>query len=343
MHDNSGAAVDQEATEAVYELGLDRLVAMGVCDAEPFTEVREELERRKQSGQAASLTFTYNRPEVSTDVRASFPWAERIVVGAVSYVPASGSPGERAPGRGRVARFATEDHYAPLRSALSDIAAELTRRGRYAEVLVDDNRLVDRAAAVRAGLGWWGKSTMVLAPRFGPWILLGSVVTDARLQVSEPMERTCGTCVACIPACPTGAIVGPGVIDARLCLAAILQAPGPIPTELREAVGDRVYGCDDCLDACPPGERWLAAATEQKGRVSLTRLLTADDDELLAEFDHFYIPRRDPDYLRRNALVALGNTPGPGAEALIASYLDHPSELLREHASWALAALAQQC
>ena len=136
--------------------------------------------------------------------------------------------------------------------------------GHRAAVLCDDSRLVDRAAAVRAGVGWWGKSTMVLAPGHGPWLLLGSVVTDASLPPDTPMARDCGTCAACLPACPTGALVAPGVLDARRCLAALAQSPGAIPREFRRAMGDRLYGCDDCLEACPPGQRARLAARRRR-------------------------------------------------------------------------------
>lgn len=330
-------------SEALHTIGGEDLVAVGVCSAEPFPDVEAELVRRKAEGLSSKLTFTYNRPSVATDVRKSFPWTDRIVVGASTYLPGAGSPDGNPGETGRVARFATDDHYAPLRAGLGAIADHLKSHGWNGEVLVDDNRLVDRAAAVRAGVGWWGKSSMVLAPKYGPWILLGSVVTNAPLVVDEPMDRSCGSCVACMPACPTGAIIAPGVIDARRCLAAILQAPGPIPLELRHAVEDRVYGCDDCLDACPPGERWLAASKIERGTLSLIELLEASDDELLTGYGHFYFPKRDPDYLRRNALIAVGNTAGAGALEAVRTYLDHDSELLSEHASWAIAEIEARC
>ena len=205
--------------------------------------------------------------------------------------------------------------------------------------MADDARLIDRAAAVRAGVGWWGKSTMVLVPGSGPWVLLGSVVTDAVLSVDAPMQRSCGSCVACLPACPTGAIVEPGVLDARRCLARWLQAPGVIPRELRAAVADRLYGCDDCLDACPPGFRLAETAQEERGRFEVVDLLGLDDAGLLARFGHFFLPGRRPRYLRRNALVVLGNTGGSAAGSVAAGYLGHPDWLLRAHAAWALGRL----
>ena len=315
-------------------------MGFGVCRADPFPETRADLEARAAAGLAAGMRFTYGDPATATDVRATYPWAERLVVGAWGYAADAGSPGEARTGMGRVARFATEDHYRGLRVALEGVADTLRAAGRRAEVLVDDNRLVDRAAAVRAGVGWWGKNTMVLAPRHGPWLLLGSGATDAELPLSEPMQRDCGTCTACLPACPTGALVAPGVLDARRCLAHWAQAPGVIPAEFRLAMGDRVYGCDDCLDACPPGGRLLADhAGRRRGRVDLEALLASDDRSLLARYRHFYVPRRQPRYLRRNALVALGNAGGPGAALIAAGYVGHPDWMLRLHAAWALGRL----
>jgi epoxyqueuosine reductase len=167
-------------------------------------------------------------------------------------------------------------------------------------------------------------------------VLLGSVVTDAELPVTQAMRRSCGTCVACLPACPTGAIIAPGVLDARLCLAAVLQGAGSIPLELRQAVGDRLYGCDACLEACPPGDRALATAAEPEGRVDVSRLLAMNDARLRAEFPQFYVPRNQGKVLRRNALVVLGNTGGAEAIGVLAGYAGHRDPMLRCHAVWAL-------
>jgi epoxyqueuosine reductase len=322
---------------AALESGL---VGFGVCRADAFPEVRDDLIGRVRDGRAGRLKFTFADPGTSTDVRRTFPWAERLVVGAMAYLPEAGDPGPARPHSGRIARFAVEDFYPPLRAALEKLAGMAREAGHRAEVLVDDNRLVDRAAAVRAGVGWWGKNSMVLAPRYGPYLLLGSVVTDAPLETSEPMRRTCGTCSACLPACPTGALVAPGILDASRCLAHWAQVPGIIPPEFREAMGDRVYGCDDCLDACPPGRRVLEQArASRRGRVDLVELLRSSDRSLLSRYGHFYIPRRRARYLRRNALVALGNAGGPEALAVLAGYLGHPDRLLRMHAAWALGRL----
>lgn len=331
------AARMDDLADAVRAAGLAAgLDGVGVCSVEPWPEVQTDLAERKAAGLSGRLAFTYAQPDVSTDVAASWPWAERLVVGMRAYVPESGSPGAGRAATGRVARFAVEDAYGPLRAALAEVAAVLEAAGYRTDVVADDNRLVDRAAAVRAGLGWWGKNTMLLAPRVGPWVLIGSVITDAPLPVSEPMVRDCGTCDACIPACPTGALVAPGVLDARRCLAAWAQAPGVIPAEYRAAMGDRVYGCDDCLDACPPGGRLLETARDERGRVDLVELLAATDEDLLARFDHWYVPKRDAKYLRRNLVVALGNAGTAEHVPVIAGWLADRSSIVRSHAAWAL-------
>ena len=312
------------------------LVGVGVCAPEPFPEVMADLTEAVASGRSGGLGFTFTDPPVSADPLRSFPWARSIVVSAASYLPGAGDPGDAEPGTGRIARFATEDHYRPLRAALGRMADALSAAGHRAEVVCDDNRLVDRAVAVRSGIAWWGRSAMALAPGVGPWMLVGSVVTDAELDPTPPMVRDCGTCDACIPACPTGAIVAPGVVDARRCIAALLQRPGPIPREFRRAVGDRWYGCDDCLAACPPGSRLLGTATARRGRVRMLDVLAAADRPLRDGHAHFYVPRNDARYLRRNAIVVLGNHPEPGADLVLAGYLGHRDPLLREHAAWAL-------
>jgi epoxyqueuosine reductase len=330
---HSPAARYELLAETATVAGLDRF---GAASVEPFEDTRRVITSRKGAGLHGGLTFTYTRPERSTDVRASLPWAQTLLVAGRAYLPAAGDPGPAQPGTGRIARFSVEDSYAPLRAGLEAVAGILRDAGFRAELLVDDNRLVDRAAAVRAGVGWWGKNTMVLAPGQGPWMLLGSVVTDAEVAHTAPMQRDCGSCEACLPACPTGALVAPGVLDARRCLAAIAQLPGSIPEDLREAMGDRIYGCDDCLDACPPGGRLADRAAQPRGRVELRRLLEASDEALMSEFSRFYLPRRKPTVLRRNALVATGNSGRADLASTVAGYLQHEDPVLAEHARWAL-------
>ncbi len=323
--------------EHIQQLAVDAgCVGVGVTSADPFDGLAEAMHERKVDGFAADLAFTYRNPAVASDVRRTFPWAQRLIAVAHAYEPAAGVS-ESSAGRLRIARFADGDHYVGLRNALTRIAMALKMSGARAEVLADDSRLVDRAAAVRAGVGWWGRSTMVLVPGAGPWVLLGSVATDAPLELTEPMVRTCATCTACMPACPTGAILDDGILDVRLCLAHHLQSAGLIPEDLREAIGDRLYGCDDCLTSCPPGWRSVAGAPVVDGPTIL-EILGLDDATLLFRYGHFYLPGRRPRILRRNALVAAGNDRSPDLEPVVIGYLGHPDWLLRAHAAWAVGA-----
>jgi epoxyqueuosine reductase len=324
--------------------GLD---ALGVAPAEPFLGTRAHLEERKAAGLHGGMQFTYRRPERSTDPARALAGARCLVVGARRYPPPSE---HRSAGlQARVAAYATDDHYGALRAGLAAVADLLIDAGYAARTLVDDNALVDREAAYRAGLGWYGKSTNLLLPGQGSWFVLGSVLTDADLEpAAEPVADGCGPCTRCIDGCPTGAIVAPGVVDARRCLAWLVQAPGEFPIEHRAALGDRIYGCDTCQEVCPPNRRLQragGAVPESPGAsVEVLDLLSASDEELLARHGRWYIAERDPDHLRRNALIVLGNV-GDGAdgevEAALARYLHHPNPLLRSHAEWAAGRLGR--
>lgn len=316
-------------------IALERgCTGFGITTADPFDGLAADMVSRREAGLASTLAFTYRDPAVASDVRKSFPWAERLVTIAYAYQPSAGTA-DAAAANLRIARFAYGDAYIGLRAALDSVAAHLEDHGHRVAILADDSRLVDRAAAVRAGIGWWGKSSMVLVPGFGPWVLIGSVATDASLAIDKPMSRTCGTCTACIPACPTDAIVADGIVDVRRCLAHLLQASGVIPVELRESVGDRLYGCDDCLTSCPPGDRVLTDARPVPGP-AIVEILGASDRELLEKYGHFYLPSRRPRILRRNALVSSGNDRSAHLEPIVIGYLGHPDWLLRAHAAWAI-------
>jgi epoxyqueuosine reductase len=331
--------------------GLDAgLVAVGVTGVDPFVEARHALEQRRAEGLHGGMQFTYRNPARSTEPQRLLDGARALVVGAYPYaggeveVPAESSSRPH----GRVARYATTDHYAELRRALGAVADRLVATGHRARVVADDNALVDRAAAQRAGLGWFGRNANVLVPGHGSWVVLGAVVTDADLAPDEPMADGCGGCRRCLDGCPTGAIVAPGVVDARRCLAWLVQAEGTFPVEHREALGDRIYGCDDCQEVCPPSRR------SPEGRrpvsaggawVDLLDLLATSDDELLARHGRWYVPRRDPRHLRRNAIVALGNVADPADRRVagaLALHADGPDELLAEHARWAQQRLAER-
>jgi len=314
-----------------------------VAPAGPFLETRQHLFERRAKGLHAGMAFTYRNPVRSTDPSASVPGATSLVVGARRYLRRASGTG-RSP-RGRVARYAWKDPYAPLRSALEVVAEELRESGGRAVVVADDNALVDREAAVRAGLGWYGKNANVLLPGQGSWFVLGSVITDVALETaSGAVADGCGACTRCMRGCPTGAIVAPGVVDARKCLAWLVQAPGVFPVTFRPVLGDRIYGCDDCQEVCPLNRDVPPGPPEAGDRsaVALLELLAMTDGELMHAIGHWYVPQRRPGAVRRNALIALGNVGDGGDEQTRAAVIDalhHDDAIVRGHAVWAAARL----
>jgi len=358
------------------EAGLDRF---GVTDASVLDRARAAIDHRLTTGLADTMGFTFRNPERSTDPGRAVRDARSVIVGALSYqvgeeidasssvrnpsavmpsevVPADGvrADGVRADGvsadgvsadgvTARVARYARADFYGPLRSALREVARKLRSDGFRAVVFADENDLVDREVAWRAGLGWFGKNANLLLPGAGSWFVLGSVVTTAELPVAAtPAPDGCGTCRACFDACPTGAIVADGVIDARRCLAWLVQRTGIFPFEHRVALHDRIYGCDDCQDSCPPtvrlgGRHRTDVAVDPA--IDALELLEADDARVLEICDRWYIAGRDPRWIRRNALLVVANVaPTPvndRVRAVLRRYLVGDDRLLQAHALWA--------
>lgn len=324
-----------------YHAGLDRV---GIAPASKMTRAQLALTARNQTGMSDTMQFTFRNPERSTDPSSNVKNARALVVGALSY--ASQTPPAQEPLSARVARYAWRDYYEQLRDGLGAVAKCLRDEGWRALVFADDNSLVDRESAYLAGLGWFGKNANVMIPGAGSFFVLGSVVTDAPLVTTDrPVADGCGACRRCLDACPTGAIVESGVVDARKCLSWLLQKPGVFDFRYREALGDRIYGCDDCQEACPPTTRFglrRELSNDSQPWISIIFLLTSDDDTLLRSVDPWYIADRNPDWVRRNALIVLGNIGDPlstEVRRLLATYLEHPDPLIRAHAVWAAARL----
>jgi len=289
------------------ELGLD---AVGAAPVAPYDETERHIRERRARGLFADMRFTMARPEVSCHPETLLEGARTVVSAALCYWADGDEP---PPGHGRLPRYTWWDAYSALRERLDELGRRLG--GRY-RVLVD--------AAARSGVGFYGKNTMLITRRFGSWVVLGTLVTTAELEATPPLDAGCGSCTLCIDACPTDALAEAGVLDATRCLSYWTQSADPFPEEYREALGDRVYGCDICQDVCPWNrgvEKRRAGQPPPPGaepHVSLVDWLEADDEELASRYDRLFVPHNDPRYLRRNALVALEN-------------------ILREHAEWALA------
>jgi epoxyqueuosine reductase len=239
-----------------------------------------------------------------------------------------------------------------LISGLEAIADRLKAAGYRAVVLCDDNSIVDREIAYLGGLGWFGKNANLLMPGAGSYFVLGCVITDGQFQVSTPVADGCGGCVRCFDSCPTGAIVASGVVDARRCLAWLVQRAGTFPEEYRIALGDRMYGCDDCQEACPPTVRFsgrhqveVPNGVAVEDTVDLADFFTLSDSELLDKFGRWYVADRNPRWWRRNALIIMGNTAtatDQWAQETLAQYAFGDDPILAEHAQWAMRRLQER-
>jgi epoxyqueuosine reductase len=323
-----------------------------VTGAEVLSEARVAIVERKAAGLHDGMEFTFRNPQRSTDPRRAVEGARSVIVAARAYLPdRDPDPSVDAVVPARVARYAWVDHYGPLRAALREVALRLRRAGQRAVAFADDNSLVDRAVAERAGLGWFGKNANILLPGAGSFFVLGSVVTTAWYPPKRAsIPDGCGTCSRCIDACPTDAIVEPGVIDAGRCLSWIGQKPGTMAPALRAAMHDRIYGCDDCQDACPISVRLgrrntIGIGPTVQAWVDALELLRRDDDWILERYGRWYIADRDVTWLRRNALVIVGNVGDPcdpRLAAVVEGYRSGPDPILAEHATWARSRLDER-
>jgi epoxyqueuosine reductase len=317
-------------------LGLD---AVGVARAEPYAATERHIRERRARGLFGRLRFTTAHPEVSCHPERLLPGARSVVSAALCYF--APDP-ERPANHGTLPRYTRRDAYAELRARLDVLGGRL---GAPYRVLVDENQHVDREAAARSGVGFYGKNTMLITRRHGSWVVLGTLVTAADLEPTAALPTDCGACTRCIDACPTGALDEPGVLDATKCLSYWTQVPGTIPEPYREPLGAQVYGCDICQEVCPWNrgvERRRAGSPPSDGaHVDLVAWLEADA-VTLAAFGRLYVPRRDPRWLRRNAIVAAGNVGDARLGPALERHAAGGDELLAEHARWALARIAER-
>jgi epoxyqueuosine reductase len=328
-----------ELTRLADELGLD---VVGSTRAEPYVGTERQIAERRRRGLFADMRFTMTQPEVSCHPERLVPGARTVVSAALCYY--AREPTLR-PGEARLPRYTWRDEYADLRRKLEELGRRLG--GSY-RVFVDSNDHVDREAAVRAGVAFYGKNTMAITRSHGSWIVLGTLVTDIEIEPTAPLEFDCGSCRLCIDACPTNALDEPGVLDATRCLSYWTQAPASIPEQYREELGAMVYGCDVCQEVCPwnrgieKRRRESVPSADAKPTISLREWLERPGDELVDEFDRLYVPRNDPRWLRRNALVAAGNMAAEDLVRAVEQYAAGDDEMLRETSLWALSRIAER-
>ncbi|MGH3110661.1 MAG: tRNA epoxyqueuosine(34) reductase QueG [Gaiellaceae bacterium] len=326
-----------ELTGLAAELGLD---VVGAAPAAAYEETERHIRERRAEGLFADMRFTMARPEISCHPERLLDGARSVVSAALCYyepTPAS------EPGTGRLSRYTWRDGYSELRDRLDELGRRLG--GSY-RVLVDANDHVDREAAVRAGVAFYGKNTMAITRLFGSWVVLGTLVTDVEVEATPALELDCGSCRLCIDACPTGALDDPGVLDATKCLSYWTQAPAPVPQDYRAEIRDMVYGCDICQDVCPwnrgieKRRQHDRVVVDSTPTVSLRDWLERDGEELVADLERLYVPRNEPRWLRRNALIAAGNVGEADLEPVVERYAEDEDPVLRDAAEWALERMA---
>ncbi len=363
----AGASYWEQLRAIGVASGLD---AIGVAPATHMERALAAINERIDNHLVNEMQFTFRNPVRSTTPQMSVEGARSIIVGVRSYardvdlhldnddVDSETQHIDRDTDKtftsstARVARYAWADHNEGLKQSLFAVMRRLRDDGHRAVVFADDNSIVDRETAYLAGIGWYGKNANLLLPSAGSFFVIGCVVTTAELPIGAPIEDGCGACSRCIPACPTAAIVSPGVIDGNRCLSWLLQKPGVFDRDYRVALHDRIYGCDDCQTSCPQTVRrsvpvQISTTVSRptlpaRATIDVEWLLHADDEAVMAVCDHWYTHQRDARWIRRNALIILGNIGQPTRESvhgIIARYATHSDAMLRSHAVWAAARL----
>jgi epoxyqueuosine reductase len=317
--------------------------AVRVVRAFPDAESRERLARSFSRGDLATWPYDERYAESASDPQAILPGARSVVCVAVAY--ASPPPARKAL-QGRVSNYAwSEDYHRRMRALLTEVARiiDAYAGGEVCAVACDTKPIAERAFAARAGLGWIGKHTNLIAPSLGSFVFLGEIVTSLELPPDEPLRKSCGSCARCVDACPTGALRGDYTIDANRCIADLTQRTDPVPRELRPMIGEWVWGCDICQDVCPPTIRAshsngaFQPVDDEVASPSLVRLLRLRSGEFKRRYAKTAMGWRGAAVLRRNAAIALGNALDRSTVPALASALrDDPHPMVRGAAAWAL-------
>jgi len=344
MKPSQADAIKKRIREEALSLGFGAVGFAAASESPHAGRLTEWL----RAGRHGTMRWMARDPERRSDPRAVLARAKTVVSVSLPYYRGNWPAGAEGDGpRGRIARYAWgRDYHKRIRRRLTLLARAILAQCPDARWLayVDTGPMLDRSWAERAGIGWIGKNTNVILPGRGSWSFLGEILTDLALEPDPPARDHCGTCARCIAACPTGAIVGPYQLDARRCISYLtIEHKGPIPLELREAVGARIFGCDDCQEVCP----WNRFAVKTEDPEFLDRpgqqtpelipLLSMDEEAFRARYQGTAILRAKRAGFARNVAVALGNlgdrrSVGPLARALA----EDPEPVVRGHAAWAL-------
>jgi epoxyqueuosine reductase len=334
----TGAELRGAVIDAARACGAD---AVRIATAEPLAATRVQLNAAYERGDLQTWPYDERYAAAATDPRTLLAEARSIVCVAVAYA----TPSEPLPhGRGRVSNYAwSNDYHRRMKSMLAALADALHALGAATAIACDTAPVAERAFAERAGIGWIGKHTNLIAPGLGSYVFLGEVVTSLDLEPDAPLRKTCGACTRCVTACPTAALRGDYTIDATRCISDLTQRRGAIPRELRPLIGTWVWGCDLCQDACPPTNRAPRTATafapvdDETRAPTLAALLRLRSSEFKHRYAQTAIGWRGGAVLRRNAAVALGNLLDRADVPVLEEALTlDPHPQVRGHAAWAL-------
>ena len=336
------AALEERVVALAYGLGFD---LVGLASLGP-TDTASQFDQWIERGFAGEMSYLDRGAAKRRDTRLPFVGTRSAVVVALDY----GGKARVGP----VARYARGDDYhdvmlsrlRELHNAISSLVGQNVTGKAY----VDTGPILERDLARRAGLGWFGKNTMLINPRRGSFFFLGALLLDLELAPDPPFEEErCGRCTRCLDACPTGALLEPGVLDSRKCISYLtIELRGPIPEDLREKIGGLIYGCDICQDVCPWNVRFSRELPDDSPFISrgvlgdksaptiARELLAMTSAEFSAAFKGSPMKRAKLRGLKRNAAVALGNVGSSEDVPALTAALDDPEMLVREHAAWAL-------
>lgn len=342
----------KRAREAILRLadeaGFD---LVGVTSAEPLSEGGERLRTWQEAGMSADMGYMQRPVELLSNPKKLQKSARSVVSLGVSYYPGDYPEESGFSGAGRVARYAWgRDYHVVIKGRLMrlrrDLEAELGTKVK-ARAFTDAVPLLERSAAQRSGLGFFGRNSCIISREIGSFFFIADLVIDLDIEVDEPGTGTCGKCSRCIDACPTGAIKAPGVVDARLCISYLtIENRGEIPVELRGKIGDRAFGCDICQEVCPYNRtkarmsRWpeFSAGAGAGPYLDLGEILAIrTDEEFERRFSGTAITRPGRAGLLRNCCVVAGNL---HLEAMLSALVEcmtrDTSSVVRGHAAWAL-------
>lgn len=343
--DMSAATLAERLKAQAQQLGFELVGIAPATEADDYDHYLAWLAQ----GYAGEMHYLERQAAARRHPAALLPGVRSVIMVALSYKPAT----EPAPGTARISRYAQgKDYHEVLRERLRALLGWLQEQapGCRGRVVVDTAPLLERAFARRAGLGWIGKNTLLLHRRWGSYLFLGALLVDIDLPPDAPEWRNyCGRCTACLEACPTQAFVAPGQLDARRCLSYLtIELRGPVPEELRPALGDWLFGCDICQEVCPwnrkapPGREPALQPQAELVALDPAELLRLSEEEFRRRFRHTALWRARRAGLLRNAALVLGNRGSAEALPVLQQALTDPEPLVRDAAAWAIARLRER-